>query len=75
MNLKTDVTDYLWVVVGLVLTGSGVRLMLVRELYGRVRIEGQLPLMTGWPVFGMGLAECVIGLLVLRWAWRRLRDG
>lgn len=73
MNLRADVTGYLWLVVGLVLTGSGIRLMLVRELYGRVHIADQAPLMDGWPVFGMGLAELVVGLIVLRWAWRNLR--
>lgn len=75
MNLKTDVTGFLWLVIGLVMTGSGIRPMLVRELYGRVRIEGVPSVMEGWPVFATGLAEFVVGLFVLRWVWRNWRGG
>lgn len=73
MKLNTDVTGVLWLLAGLVLIGSGIRLMLVQELYGRVRIGGEPPMIDGWPVFAMGLAELVIGLLLSRWAWRHLR--
>lgn len=75
MKLNTDITRIGWLIAGIVLAGSGVRHVVVQEMYGRVHTGGEPPLMEGWPVFGMGLAELAAGVLLLLWSWRRLRDG
>jgi hypothetical protein len=73
MNLNTDVTDLLWLAAGIVLAGSGVRHLLVREIYGRVHLSGEPAVLAGWSVVGIGLVELAAGIVMLVWAWRRWR--
>ena len=74
MGWNRDITPIGWLIVGMILIGSGVRLMIVREVYGKVRMPGQLPSIEGWPVFFGGLGEMLLGLLLVYWFLRKTRE-
>jgi uncharacterized membrane protein len=65
--MNVDLTRLGWLIVGIVLSVSGIRHMIAPEIYGRVRVSGSPPLMEGWPVFLIGLVELAVGItLVVR---------
>ena len=74
MRWIKDITPLGWLIVGAVLIGSGIRLMLVRAIYGKVRMPGEVPALEGWPVFFAGLGEMVAGLLLIYWLLKKMRE-
>lgn len=65
MKLDTDITAYGWLVVGVVLVLSGLSDVFTPEIYGRVRIPGQTPMLQGWPVVMLGLGQLAVGLFMV----------
>ena len=71
MRLNKEITRFGWIIAGVILVVSGVRLAMTRELYGRVRVSGAPPLLVGKPVLAAGLAELALGILLLAWFVRK----
>ena len=64
-----------FLLVSAVLVWDGVSKVLSGVLYGRVRMEGILPVATGLPVRGLGALEVVIGLALGLWLIRGWMKG
>ena len=72
MKWNADITNFGWLIVGVVLGLSGIQHLLTPEIHGRVRVAGQAPLLAGWSVVGIGLVEAVLGITLAVWAYRKL---
>jgi len=65
VRLDTDISEFGWLIVGVVLVLSGLGDVVTPEIYGRVRMAGQAPLLEGWPVVLLGLAQMAVGALMV----------
>jgi len=60
---------YTWIVIGGGLVYTGLHLAVTQKLYGKVHVGGD-PILQGWPVTGLGLAEAALGAFLI-WRWWR----
>ena len=74
MRWNKDVTPFGWLLVGVILTVSGIQHMIRQEIYGKVRMPGKPPLMEGWPVFFSGMAEMAVGVILVYWFFRKWKN-
>ena len=72
--MKKDITPYGWLLVGALCVISGIRHMIIQEIYGKVRTVGAPPLMEGGPVLVTGLLELLLGLFIAYMVLRKKRD-
>ncbi|MBI4683765.1 MAG: hypothetical protein HY755_01020 [Nitrospirae bacterium] len=63
--MSRDITNFGWIIVSLVLVGSGIRHIIVQEIHGRIIMAGKPPIWEGWPVIMIGVTEVAAGILLL----------
>ncbi len=64
MKLDKNITRLGWIIVAVVLAISGIQHVITPEIYGRVRISGEPPLLEGISVIIIGLVELLIGIFL-----------
>jgi hypothetical protein len=65
-----DISRFGWMIVGAILVWSGARAMWTQEIYGRIHVPGDPPILQGWPVVAIGLVELIVGAVLLYRMWR-----
>jgi hypothetical protein len=66
-----DISRLGWMIVGAILVWSGAHSMWTQEIHGRIVMPGDPPLLQGWPVAAIGLAEVIVGVVLFYKMWRR----
>ncbi|MEJ2107125.1 MAG: hypothetical protein P8X48_07335 [Acidiferrobacteraceae bacterium] len=65
-----DISRFGWMIVGAILVWDGADAMWTREIYGRIHVPGDPPILQGWPVAAIGLVELIVGAALLYRMWR-----